>query len=110
MQDRSIDKDRADKIMLSTLETEYAPAVNRYALVPMNQNQFDALVDFAYNCGAQNLKNSTLLRKLNNRDYGGAANEFTRWVYANGSIMQGLVRRRMDEKILFETPCTFSSQ
>ena len=103
MQDAPINRGRADQIMKATLASEYAPAVNRYVTVPLNQNQFDALVDFAYNCGAQNLRNSTLLRKLNNRDYGGAANEFTRWVYADGVILQGLVRRRTDEKILFET-------
>jgi GH24 family phage-related lysozyme (muramidase) len=69
----------------------------------VNQNEFDALVDFAYNAGAKNLLNSTLLKKLNAGDRKGAAKEFERWVYADGQILGGLVRRRMAERVLFET-------
>lgn len=101
--DDSINKERADVIMLATLKTEYAPAVNRYVRVPITQNQFDALCDFAYNAGAKNLLNSTLLKKLNARDHAGAADQFDRWVYADGKILAGLVRRREAECILFET-------
>jgi lysozyme len=102
--DPAITQERANEIMLSTLQTEYAPAVERYVRVPITQNQFDALVDFAYNAGAKNLLNSTLLRKLNERDYDGAADQFDRWVHADGKVLTGLVRRRAAERILFETP------
>ena len=101
--DEPINKERADVIMLATLRTEYAPAVNRYVRVPITQNQFDALCDFAYNAGAKNLLNSTLLKKLNALDYDGAAGQFERWVYADGRILLGLVHRREAERILFET-------
>lgn len=69
--------------------------------VSMHQNQFDALVSFTFNCGSGALKRSTLLKKLNNKDYDGAANEFTRWNKSNGKVLNGLVKRRADEKALF---------
>ncbi|MVT06068.1 hypothetical protein CD006_26365 [Enterobacter sp. 10-1] len=65
--------------------------------VPLTQNQFDALVSFIFNLGCGHFSTSTLLRKLNARDYSGAAEEFPRWVKAGGIIMPGLVRRRQYE-------------
>lgn len=101
LNDPPIDKERADAIMLATLAREYEPAVNRYVQVPLTQNQFDALVDFAYNAGAQNLRNSTLLKKLNAGDYAGAAKEFGKWVYGGGKVLPGLVRRATARQKLF---------
>ena len=49
-----------------------------YVKVPLNQNQFDALVSFSFNCGAGALKTSTLLQKLNSCNYNGAANGLSR--------------------------------
>jgi len=77
--------------------------------VTLNQNQFDALVCFAFNVGsdidsdtaAEGLGDSTLLKKLNAGDYSGAANEFTKWCLNDGQKMLGLYRRRMAEKLLF---------
>ena len=69
--------------------------------VPINDNQMNALVDFAYNLGFNALKTSTLMKKLNAGDFTGAANEFTRWVYAGGKVLPGLVKRRDAEKQLF---------
>jgi GH24 family phage-related lysozyme (muramidase) len=100
--DPPITEAQADDIMRATLG-EYERAVDRYVSVFVNQNEFDALVDFAYNAGAKNLLNSTLLKKLNAGDRKGAAKEFERWVYADGQILGGLVRRRMAERVLFET-------
>ncbi|QHM71296.1 lysozyme [Mixta intestinalis] len=69
--------------------------------VPLNQNQFDALVSFVFNLGAGNFVKSTLLKKLNAGDYTGAAAEFDRWVNAGGRKLPGLVKRRAAEKALF---------
>lgn len=99
--DAPITEAQADDIMRQTLG-EYENAVNRYVTVPLSQNEFDALVDFAYNAGAKNLLNSTLLRKLNAGDRKGAAREFGRWVHASGEVLPGLVKRRMAERALFE--------
>jgi lysozyme len=99
--DPPISTDQADAIMRATL-VEYESAVNRYVTVPIDQNQFDALVDFAYNCGAKNLLMSTLLKKVNAVDFSGAALEFGKWVYANGKPLPGLVKRRYLEMQLFQ--------
>lgn len=78
-----------------------AAVVQRLVTVPLTQGQFDALTDFVYNVGQGNFASSTLLAKLNTSDYAGAANEFNRWIYANGQVNGGLVARRQDETNLF---------
>lgn len=71
--------------------------VERLVKVPLTQGQFDALVSFFFNLGADKVKDSTLVRKLNAGDYEGAQKEFKRWVYAGGKIQPGLVKRRYGE-------------
>lgn len=100
--DPAIDEARAIKIMQTTLK-DYEAAVNRYVTVKLNQNQFDALVDFAYNLGNKALLNSTLLKRINEGNFLAANNEFRKWVYANGVKLQGLVRRREAERLLFSS-------
>lgn len=81
--------------------SRFESAVNRLVKVPVTQNQFDALVSFTYNLGEGSFSASTLLRKLNARDYAGAAKEFLRWDKAGGKVMKGLTRRRKAEHDLF---------
>ncbi len=69
--------------------------------VPLSQNQFDALVSLSYNIGSGAFKNSTLLKKLNAKDYAGAADQFPRWNKGGGKVLKGLVRRRDAERSLF---------
>jgi lysozyme len=76
-------------------------AVQRLVRVPLKQNEFDALVSFAYNCGDGNLAKSTLLRKLNAGDYKGAAGEFAKWNRGGGKVLNGLTRRRAAEAAMF---------
>ena len=80
---------------------EFEHTVNSSVKVPLNQNQFDALVSLAYNIGSSAFKSSTLVKKLNTCDYQGAADQFNVWVNAGGKRMQGLVNRRDREKLLF---------
>jgi lysozyme len=75
--------------------------VNRAVHVPISQGQFDALVDFCFNAGRGNLLQSTLLRKVNLGDFGGAAAQFGLWVHAGGEVVAGLVRRRKAEAEMF---------
>ncbi|HEY9887373.1 MAG TPA: lysozyme [Candidatus Obscuribacterales bacterium] len=75
--------------------------VRSVVAVPLNSNQFSALVSFSFNVGVGALRDSTLLRKLNAGDYQGAADEFPRWVKAGGQTLPGLVRRRDAERALF---------
>lgn len=81
---------------------EFENGVNKYVSAPLTQNQFDALVSFTYNCGLTAFKNSTLLKKLNAKDYEGAGKELLRWNKANGVVLDGLKRRRNAEKALFD--------
>lgn len=61
----------------------------------LTQGQFDALVDFAFNCGVGNLRNSTLLKKVRiNAPVDEIQGEFRRWNKSNGKVLQGLVTRR----------------
>lgn len=69
--------------------------------VKINDNQMNALVDFAYNLGYNALKTSTLMRLVNESKFDEAANQFPRWVYAGGKVLPGLVRRREAERQLF---------
>lgn len=75
--------------------------INQNVKVPINQNQFDALVSFVYNLGAGNFLKSDLLKYLNKSQYTKAANEFVLWSYAGGKKLAGLVKRRTAEKALF---------
>lgn len=79
----------------------FEKGVSDLVKVPLNQNQFDALVSFAFNLGLGNLKSSTLLKKLNASDYIGASKEFERWNRAGGKVLNGLTRRRIAERDLF---------
>lgn len=76
-------------------------AVNSKVTYPITQNMFDALVSLTFNIGVNAFSESTLLKKLNQGDINGAANEFDRWVYGDGEILPGLVKRRAAEKAMF---------
>lgn len=95
-----ITQQKADDLLKQGV-AQYESGVTNLVTVPLNQNQFDALIDFAYNLGVNALKGSTLLKKLNTGDYAGAANEFTKWNKAGGKELDGLTRRREAEKSLF---------
>lgn len=85
----------------------FEQAVSALVKVPINENQFSALVSFAFNIGVGNLKSSTLLKKLNLRDYKGCSNEFDRWVYgSNKKPLEGLKKRRKLERELFNKSVT----
>lgn len=99
--DPAINEKQAAELVMATLATEYEAAVNRYVNVALQQHQFDALVDFAYNAGTHALRTSTLLRRVNVGAFEQAAEEFGRWVHADGKRLQGLVTRREAERKLF---------
>ena len=103
--DKNLTITKADgRLILARDLARYEADVTRLVKVPLNENQFGALVSFTYNLGAGNLASSTLLRKLNAGDYTGAAGEFPKWVKAGGKTLNGLVRRRAAEQALFERP------
>ena len=69
--------------------------------VELTQGEYDALVDFAFNCGAGNLRSSTLLRLVNTENWLAASAQFDRWVNGGGHVLPGLVTRRNAEEALF---------
>jgi lysozyme len=81
--------------------SEKTSEVNEMVKAEITQAQFDALLSFAYNCGTNALRNSTLLKKLNAGDYNGAADQFLRWDKAGGASLPGLTRRRKAEREMF---------
>lgn len=81
---------------------EFAAKVRRLlGSAATSQNQFDAMVSFAYNVGVGNLSSSTLLRKHKAGNFAGAAAEFARWNKAAGKVLPGLTRRRAAEAAMY---------
>jgi len=80
---------------------KFEAGVEKLVKVRLSDNQFSALVSFAYNLGLSALSGSTLLRKLNAGEHGKAAEEFGRWIHAGGAVLPGLIRRRAAERDLF---------
>ena len=100
---QKITKKEADELLDVDLSV-FRKGVRNLVKVPLNQNQFGALVSFAYNVGLGNLKTSTLLRLLNEGNYTGAADQLLRWNKSKGKVLTGLVRRREAERAVFLTP------
>jgi len=100
---------RGDKITLEQAENfitqdilDAIKIVDNNIQVPLNDNQFKAMVGFVFNVGPTKFSNSTLLRKLNNGDYQGAADELPLWIHDdNKNKLPGLIRRRATERELF---------
>jgi lysozyme len=96
-----ITQEEADKLFKDVLKT-FEDKVLKAVQVPLTENQLGALTSFAYNCGIGNLNASTLLKKVNAKDYAAAAKEFHKWNKSNGKVLKGLVARREKESQLFE--------
>ena len=96
----TITQDQADQLLQSDVASSVA-CVNRAVTSAINQNQFDALVDFVFNLGCGALLSSTLLRDINAGNFAAAAQQFLLWDHARGVIIQGLLRRRQAESDLF---------
>ena len=100
---QKITKQEADELLDVDLSV-FRKGVRNLVKVPLNSNQFGALVSFAYNVGLGNLRSSTLLKMLNAGDYNGAADQLLRWNKSNGKVIRGLARRREAERAVFLTP------
>jgi lysozyme len=100
---------QADDRLRKDVEEVAAQVRQLLGNAPTTQAQFDALVSFAYNCGTdidsdhtpEGLGDSSLLRKHLAKDYSGAAREFGKWVNGGGRKLNGLVRRREIERLLY---------
>lgn len=97
---KRITMDEAEAL-LNTDATHAADSVLDLTSGIVSQGQLDALTDFVFNLGSSKLKTSTLLRKHRAGNYVGAAAEFSRWIYADGRIAEGLVKRRAAETHMY---------
>jgi lysozyme len=101
MTDAAITEEQAVELLANML-VSFEKYVDSYCVDTITQNQFDALVSFAYNLGPANLKASTLLKKVNaNPNDESIRLEFLKWVKAGGKTLKGLVRRREAEADLY---------
>tara|TARA_B100001778_G_scaffold334717_1_gene347352 strand:+ start:8007 stop:8450 length:444 start_codon:yes stop_codon:yes gene_type:complete len=97
----TITQEEADSLLLHEMD-EYESYINNMVKSDLKQNEFDSLVSWVFNLGPSNLSSSTLLQKLNNKDWDDVPNQIKRWNKAGGQVKQGLVRRREAESLLFE--------
>ncbi len=89
-------------VLLNNMLIPYCKGVDSMTRDDVSQSQFDALVSFAYNCGLQALKGSTLLKKVNAMPNDMTiADEFLKWNKANGKALAGLTRRRKAESDMY---------
>ena len=100
-EDMEITKEEAESILKEEMH-EYEGYVNDMVKVPLKQNQFDSIVSWVFNLGSGNLSSSTLLKKLNNSEYDEVPAQIKRWNKAGGKVLDGLIRRREAEALLFE--------
>lgn len=108
-----ITEKQAEDLLQKDLE-QFEKDVTFLLKVPVNENQFAALVSFAFNVGsdidaddiAEGLGDSTLLKYVNKMDFKKAADEFPKWNKAKGKVLNGLTKRREEERKLFLTTPT----
>jgi lysozyme len=91
----------AEKMLVEEL-AEYEKAVLDAVTISLDQCMFDALVSWTYNLGPTNLNSSTLLKVLNSGEYADVPAQLKRWNKAGGKVLDGLIRRREAEALLFE--------
>ena len=96
----TLTRNEADKMLISYIDG-LSSYLDGQVQVKLTENQKAALISFIYNVGRGNFESSTLLKKLNKRDFSGAAAEFSKWNKSKGKVLSGLTRRRADERALF---------
>ena len=99
-EDMEITQEGAEELLQEEMH-EYEGYINDMVKVPLEQHQFDSMVSWVFNLGSGNLSSSTLLKKLNNSEYDEVPEQIKRWNKAGGKVLEGLVRRREAEALLF---------
>lgn len=98
-----ISEQQGEDILRNDLR-KYAKAITEQVKVPLNPNQFGALVSWCFNVGPGATAKSTLIKKLNRGEYAAVPGELMKWTKAGKKTLPGLVRRRAAEGGLFRTP------
>lgn len=98
---------KAEELLDADLQTA-AACITQLVTAPLNDHQFSALLSFVFNVGVGNFANSTLLKRLNRKDYNGAAAQFTVWnkgtIQGMRRVIPALTERRIRERDLFTKP------
>ena len=88
--------------MLADDLVEFEDYVKKYVEIDLQQHEFDALVAWTYNLGPSSLRESTMLKELNNNNHDEVPRQIKRWNRAGGEVLDGLIRRREAESLLFK--------
>ena len=102
MTDKAITKERAIQLAKNVVKS-FEARVNKSIIVPMTQNQFDAMVLLCYNIGESGFARSSVVRNFNAGNLQKAADSFLLWNKAGGKVSKGLTNRRQKERDLFLT-------
>ena len=102
MKDKAITKERAIQLAKNVVKS-FEQQVNKSILLPMTQNQFDAMVLLCYNIGESSFARSSVVRNFNAGNLQKAADSFLLWNKAGGKVSKGLTNRRQKERNLFLT-------
>tara|TARA_B110000285_G_scaffold197204_1_gene228696 strand:- start:2708 stop:3151 length:444 start_codon:yes stop_codon:yes gene_type:complete len=97
----TLTEEETDNLLLHEMD-EYEGYVLESVEMPLSQHQFDAIVSWTFNLGPSNLKASTMLKVLNKGNYEDVPAQIKRWNKAGGKVLEGLIRRREAEALLFE--------
>jgi lysozyme len=99
--------DEAEELLQQDLEY-FIDKVNELVKVPLNENQYSALVLFMFNVGEGAFKRSTMLKLINKHEFSAAGKEFHKWDKATikglKKRLAGLTKRRAMERVLWDTP------
>ena len=96
-----ISPSKAEVWLNKDISQKYEPRVRALVKVPLSEDSMGALVSFAYNVGTGALARSTLLKKVNAKDWDAVPGQFMRWNKSNGRVFRGLTRRRNAESKQF---------
>jgi len=96
----TITQEDAEQLLLKDI-AEFEEFVLEASEMPLSQHQFDALVSWTFNLGPSNLNASTMLKVLNKGEYEDVPAQIKRWNKAGGKVLDGLIRRREAEALLF---------
>lgn len=102
MKDKAITKERAIQLAKNVVKSS-EEQVNKSIIVPMTQNQFDAMVLLCYNIGESGFAKSSVVKNFNAGNVQKAADSFLLWNKAGGVVSKGLTNRREKERELFLT-------
>lgn len=96
-----ITETRAVELLLVDM-TGAARAVGRRVLPPLKEHQAAALISWTYNLGEGNLRASTMLKRINARNWPAVPDEMRKWINQEGRPLVGLLRRRWAEAAIFQ--------